>query len=364
METSEPEWQEMLQRDCEEAFDRLSTGLPHILKPRRRVPSCRFRLRDKNDFNARIRQPGHSEHLAIVEMNSGTLRTLHQTIADSSTAILAAIAPANESVIAPDLTLTSVYDVAVHFILLHELYHIYEGHLDFLSDSKGRRVLSEVERCFTGDDPGLDRETAYYLEMEADGSALVSLLTHVAFHSIVEQAAIIGPVEPAQTFVQELSDEPRLFGYRIILCAVWIVGALVEVNRPQDSHSALPLARMLSLVSTLMSWFIEADDLAVNEQGELIQRLNEHHPELIARFLNHVAKPVVVHLWQFPRSVSDTSNALFSSTVELEQFLRDIQSLIGRQPATSPATQQIIASEQLRIETEEQLARHRFFSIQ
>ena len=361
MNISESDVPAFLERDCEDAFLRLDAGLMRILEPQRRVPICRYRLRDKGAFNARIRQPGHTAHLAMVEMNRGTLEVLHQSIVGSSADIVSAVMPTDKIDIDADQLLTSVYDVAIHFILLHELYHIYEGHLDFLSQLRGRHSLAEVEQCFTGDDPVLDLNTAYYLEMEADGSALVSLLTHVSFQSIVEQASSVSHVNTEHAFVQDLTDEARLFGYRIIACAVWMVGALMETSRPKGSRSVLPIARMLSMISTLMSWFIEANELVENEHGELIQRLNDQQPALIARFLNEVAKPVIVALWQFPGSAADTNTALFRTPIELEQFLRDMQSLIGRQPPSSPFAQQIITSESLRSTLEKQLAPYRYF---
>lgn len=346
--------------DCEESFRRLDEGLRDILVPRRCVPQCRFKLRNKASFNARIRRPGHQPGWAILEINQGMLQILAESIAAARDQIVSAIDPTKVIQQDIELTLNTVYDVAVHFVLLHELYHVYEGHLDYLAERHSRNVYSETERCFGGDDPGLDQQTAYYLEMEADSSALVSLLIHINFHGILEIVSKFDTPESDAVFVQELTGQTRIASYRIVLCAIWIVGVLMETNRPESVDNGFPLARMLSLVSTLMSWYVETNELQENEKGELLQNLSQHQVNKLNEYLEQVAKPVISQLWFFHHS-SATGSA-FSTPAELEQFLRDLQSLLLRQTSSSPSVQHILNCEILRANAESRLSTYRYIA--
>ena len=360
MDSSHPLY-DLLCDDCNEAFERIRGGLPRVLKPHRPLPSLGFRLRQKSQFNARVRQPGNDARKAVIEVNTGVLKAVYHSIeASADIVVQCVVGGESDDFVDRDLLLSVVYDVSLHFVLLHEMYHIYEGHMAFLHSRKRSAVLNEVARCFRGDDGDLDAETAYFLEFEADGSARVSLLIHVEFEALVDVVTALAPLEDDVVMVQDFPETARPIGFRLILCAAWIVASLMEANRHRHENGVLPKARILSLLSNLMSWYAQLDNMTQNAEGELIQSLTDNQAREMREFIQQVAKPVLTQPWQLYSEQSDVRTPVRYNTTDIEQIARDLQTLLFRSSADTPASQQIVACERLRSTVEPLLDQHRY----
>lgn len=360
MDSSHPLYR-LLTDDCRQAFERLDGGLRRVLCPGRSLPILDFQLWDKSRFNARVRHRGKDAERATVEVNTGLLLSVFNTI-DASTDMVyrCVLGSSSNEKIDQDVLCTIVYDVALHFVLLHEMYHIYEGHMAYLHARRGIAVFQELGRCFDGSDEDLDTETAYFLEFEADGSALVSLLTHIELASLRQVVATVESLEEHCVVVQDFPGLARDIGFRLILSATWIVASLMESGRNQDQKTVLPRARMLSLVSTLMSWYAELDNLRQTNAGELIQRLDDSQASKTRAFLEHIAKPVLTTHWQLHKSDNDKIATVGYNPEDIEQFGRDLQILLFRQPARTVASKQVVSCERIRMTVEPLLRPYRY----
>ena len=355
---------ELLTDDCRQAFERLHSGLPRVLPPSRQLPILDFQLWNRYRFNARVRHPGGNASQTIVEVNTGLLHSVFNTIESSAESVHSCVLGSTPNeIVDRDVLCSIVYDAALHFVLLHEIYHVYEGHMAFLLARKGISVFQELGRCFDGSDENLDPETAYFLEFEADGSALVSLLTHIEFEPLIEVVSVFESLGDHCVMVQDFPGVARDIGFRIIMCATWIVASLMEQGRNIDQQAVLPRARMLSLVSTLMSWYAELDNLQQTEDGELIQRLDDSHVGATRAFLHRIAKPVLITHWQLHSADSDKLATAGYNARDIEQFARDLQTLLFRQPTRSVASQQVVSCERIRTRVEPLLKPHRYIKL-
>ena len=363
MKPSHPLYQ-LLSDDCHEAFERLHIGLPLILHPSRELPVLDFQLWDKHQLNARVRHRSNDASRATVEVNTGLLLSVYNSIEASSESVHRCILGSGpvDHIDRDDLC-SIVYDAALHFVLLHEMFHVYEGHMAFLHARKGMSELQEQGRCFDGSDEDLDPETAYFLEFEADGSALVSLLTHVEFEPLIHVVDTFESLDTHCTMVQDFPGIARNIGFRLILCAAWIVASLMEIERRPNALTVLPKARMLSLVSTLMSWYAQLDNLRQTEAGELVQQLDGTQASALRDFLQEVARPVLMERWPLQSTHRDVEATVRYNAKDIEQFIGDLQTLLLRQPTTTVASQQVASCERLRMTVEPMLEPYRYFSL-
>lgn len=355
---------ELLTDDCRQAFERLNGGLPRVLPPSRQLPTLDFQLWDKSRFNARVRHHGHDAGRASVEVNTGLLLCVFNSIESSADSVVSCVlGNTPHNLVDQDVLCSIVYDTALHFVLLHEMYHIFEGHMAFLQARKGVSEFQESGRCFDGSDKELDPETAYFLEFEADGSALVSLLTHIEFEALVEVVATVESLDNHCEMIQDFPGVARDIGFRVILCATWIVASLMELGRNADRQAVLPKARMLSLVSTLMSWYAELDNLQQNDNGELIQRLDHTQAEATRSFLQHVFKPVLTSPWQLHGAGSNKVATTGYNPRDIEQFALDLRTLLLQRPTSTVASQQVVSCERIRTTVEPLLEPYRYINL-
>ncbi len=334
--------------EWQEAFDRLTAGLAQVLDTNEPVPRFIFSVRDRAQFNARVRHPGQETDIAFVEVNSGVFDTLFSTINTSSAFVGLAVIDKHDDQFDLDVLLTTVFDVAVYFILLHELYHVYEGHLGFLVSETSLGLLSEASLALAEPTEDFDASAAYFFEMEADGAAVASLVSHLNFRDVLAQAQAFGALDPAHQVFDELRGEARDYVFRVVLASAWITTALMELHRSDPSKGLLPSTRLLAMCSGLMAWYAQIDSARLNEHGELIQTLSQEQTDSISRFLERVAKPVCTHLWDFPYAHEPTKHALFLGTTSLTQFLHELKAVVLMQPSISEIGAQLARTEGIR----------------
>lgn len=254
---------------------------------------------------------------------------------------MAAIAGNDEKNVDPDVLLTNLYDVAVHFVLLHELYHVYSGHLAYSRKNFGLNCVSEAKLGLSEGATGLDEVTAYYLEFEADSNAVTSLLSHVRFEGLHRQAGRYSELDESISSVHEMDGQARAYGFRMVLAAVLITGALIEANRRNSLKHPLPAARLLSLAATSMAWYAELDAMQPEVSGAFSQMLSDKQIASLEDFLFQVVKPIFVMLWEFPDVATSERLGLYSKTSNAGKLLIDLKALTFNEPLNTPAGHQI-----------------------
>ena len=351
---------EALVRDCRAAFATLAPALRHQLGEHAAAPRCSFAILERETFDARVRRPGGLAGRAVVEVSTGLLVELHDALSRASGPLAPAIA-GPEAALEPDAALATLYDLALHFVLLHELYHVYEGHLVYLGREKGTAAVVESTVGLGGS--ALEADVAYFLELEADGSALTSLVSHLAFEHIESIARQAGEVSTTDPCVHELRGDARDTGFRAALAALWITIALIERHRAPDGAMPRALARLLGAVSGLMAWYAELDALRVDERGAVLQRLTGEQASSLRRFLDQVVRPVATALEAPPPGVESGTLGFFEGAADRAAFFADLRALVANARPDGTAGRQLVACEARRRDLERALGPGRLFRV-
>ena len=182
-----------LAADCRARFEALVPRVASALGLHRAMPQVSTTVTPLTDFGASVRHPGGHPGRVVVEFHMGALVGLHAAIEAHATELLRAVlADLAVREIDEAHVLTLVYDTALTFIQLHELFHLLGGHLDFRHREYGLAELSELSLGYATSSPtGLSEELAYALELEADGNALDVMIGKASFEALLQQAEAV-----------------------------------------------------------------------------------------------------------------------------------------------------------------------------
>lgn len=362
---------EQLRRECEEAFAAITRGLARV--PDLTRPLLRVDLFVELDlsFNARVvLRPDCGR--AEIEVNDGLLQGLYHALdVNAEPLMLAVLWPIEERdeqpFLPPDQVLTTLYELALHFVLHHEIFHLLCGHLELgpgVAEGGRTRFMSERDHPLSSRKsplPGKERLRAYYLELEADALAMEWILDRLSFSSIETSLADLGSeTEGNEAPVRTLSDLrgwKRVIGYRFLVTAVWVTIALFEANRSRRSNSAddhpFPSARLIASIKTAMGWFCEIDNLRISEQGELLWRPHQEDMKAVSEFWRGVMQPIVHSLQHFPDRATARVLALPTDHGRgdaVTALLHDITDLLARREPRGQGARQLRQVEALRFE--------------
>ena len=189
-------------------------------------------------------------------------------------------------------------------MILHEAYHIFGGHFDALDTLAGEAAfrLDETGPAFSFDSRApnpVPPNLAYFLELEADSSALQWLM-QIAVPTTVQ--AFLDALEPGRDAIEpdglfDLEEPARSAVFRALLAAIWLVMLLLESRRhgPSGTHP-LSGARLLAATSTIMEQFAEID-VSLSAEGRSAV-LDADQADDTIHFLTEVVKPVALAAWR------------------------------------------------------------------
>lgn len=277
--------------------------------------------------------------------------------------------------------LPCVLDATASFVLLHELFHMFCGHWDVLRSrpSEGNQSLSLDEaslglaetnsrdrtRARAEDDDLLPSRCAYYVEMEADNTALQWLMQAAPPDSLAALLSALWPNESNEplTSIADLDGPARILVFRLLFAASWLVVLLIEQKRPEallkDTRShPLPAARLLAGMFTLMEQFAELDNAFIGESGYKTLTLSDREVEDMVLCLRKVIAPVLKAPWPASDPAS-ASEGLVAFSPPLITELRNI--LLQKPPETKPGDE-LEKIEQLRLEMATRFRPYRYFT--
>jgi len=290
-----------MRKECEQIFSHTLQGLSSVpmLRP---LGNVQFQCAKQDVFLAKISVLPHSNDPKIT-ITEGVYVQLFDVINSNRQFLFEAIFPAEMGVETESLdTLDTVFDLAFNFILQHELNHLFCGHFDYLRNTKGLALdefsMSESLGLLAGESDD-EWVKAYYLEVEADGTAIEWMLERLVFGQLGRDfSQLLGDRAPDNCAITDLPESCRDIGFRYLLTAVWIVITLMESNRSESAkeHSAthpLPAARMITAINLLMLYYADINDFRMPDTGEMFVSATENERKSMVAFISNVLRPVV-----------------------------------------------------------------------
>lgn len=261
--------------------------------------------------------------------------------------------------------LESIEEMAVSFVFLHEIFHIFCGHLH-ARDVAGFASYDEVSMCADSLASNGREEAyqlclrAYYREVEADNTALQWLMQSrmpIGLRTLLYSSRKCDVIS-----ISDTASKCREIAYKILLSAVWLVVKRMEKARSatmkmQYSQHPLPGARLLASIFTVLEQFAEIDAVP-DQSGRKLHQLSSREKMGIDKFLRVVLKPLLIAPWPADdMSTIEQGQESFSVLVALE-----IRNLLLQRPTETPIGQELERVEMLRSAMCEELADFRYFS--
>lgn len=306
-----------LRQDCTNAFNILKQQLlsgEHFV---RQPPVVQLQFVDNGSLNASV-SVDFDDNL-ILSIDDTLLLQLFTHIDTQRDAIFSLSDLDSDDELMQQLILEQVYNFALYFVLLHEVYHLLGGHLGYIcARGRGSR-LSEEDVSQAEQKYDIKQLLAFYFEFEANAHALITLVNDLNFGDI-ERLLLTSKVSkekiPESPVLMELSGPGRTEAFKLLLCANWMVIVLLEAQQKTSVNHPAPPSRLLAITSTMLAWYCELDEITVNEQGAMTQEVDEPIIDTIEHFLFHVARPVIVNMWSFP-DLETSQRIGFSDGIEV-----------------------------------------------
>lgn len=349
------------QRMFDQAWDGLVADDRLIVTPRR--PTLSLQTSAHDDFMAKI--SGRRELTLAVA--PGFAEAVEQEV-NAHASILAGVVLGKPTVRAGvrQSVVGAAADLAVLFVMYHELSHLIGGHVDWLAARPSRSHSSAFDEVRLGvADASAKRESvvsvrtireAYYLEVEADGTGLQALMQSKPPASLTR--LITGWKEP----VADATGTERLVTFRLLMAVTWLVIRLTEVRRdPRISGVSpthpRPAARLLSAIATLLEQYAVLTELRADAAGQLVQQLSAQQADDSRTFINHILAPIMRADWARGKTAHLSPGSI--STI-LPDIVRDLLNLLLVRKAMTPAGIELERLERLRRYMNRVLAPYRY----
>lgn len=262
--------------------------------------------------------------------------------------------------------ISAVEDLAISFVLLHELFHLLGGHFDWLRLERGIGHFDEqrIGLAFArqGSTRSLGRPsraaltTSYVLESEADCNAVQWLIQYASLDRLQGLLRLKSPV------IGDLPPKERLTAFRLALAAIWLVIRKLEFSRvtwlEHDGKThPLPVTRLFMAFGTLLREYSEISDIQYDAEGGGQHRLSARDIASIREFLLHVLGPVLKADWS-PGSETVSSNSLEG---QMRLYFPDFANHMLNREVTTKVGRQMIQMERARFRMDRTLRPFRFF---
>jgi hypothetical protein len=262
----------------------------------------------------------------------------------------------------------TIEDLAVSFILFHEIFHLMGGHLDWTSQQRGLAQFDEQKLwlAFSTRSPErsskrfgrTDLSTSYVLESEADCNAIQWLLQYAELSGLRQLLRSKG--QP----VIEWAPEKRQTAFRLALAAVWLVIRKLESLRaswlqPRGTTHPLPVTRVFMAFGTFLREYSSISDLEYDEAGGGQRRLTGKDVTSMREFLLHAMGPVLKADWSpgketVPPNSLEGQMRIYFPDFANHMLNREVKTRVGRQ---------ILQMERARFRMDRTLRPFRFFPI-
>lgn len=338
-----------LKDDCEEKFYALEIGLRKQETLVRDLPELFIHI-SMNENGSKARINYIPSNRVSVTISAYFLEGIHQSIVKhediiSSFMMVGMNGPVDEESFDVSPSLEAIYDLAVQFVIHHELFHLLCGHLDL---KRGNREMAEINELYQptrgeSKEKKEERLKFYYAEVEADGSSIFWMIDRVVHGSVNQALFSYGLLEAdCDASISELEGKAKLFAFKMVFISFWLVTSIIEVSRANKNLSKkhpLPATRILSGIHTLLEFY---SNLIVTEENseENIAKLDDENIAKMDDFFSGIIGPFCMFFRDFPDAT--TSDFILDNKDEFDfhnrviSILRDSKNLLLNKPAESP----------------------------
>lgn len=228
------------------------------------------------------------------------------------------------------------------FVVFHEMFHVLCGHLDERIHASAGHGL-ELEELPLDQPPRDDvdgkheRDLAFFMELEADASAL-QFMTECC--TIDDIRPLLAASDAELDVISDLTGPDKILAFRLLFAGIWQVVLQFESSAAQ-THP-WPAARLFSLLSTLMEHYVEGATLVDVERGQALRLTTDAAVDTATEYLRHVVGPAtrfaLAQLGEdervvLPPNPTMPSNVYADVLADLESFVfgRDMRTAAGRQ---------------------------------
>lgn len=369
--------QQKIEGQCESVFNELIRGLKNhhtLVKP---FPDIHLSIEDDNSLNAAVLQPFTSMAMYKVRVSGHFLAQIYKTVKAHEKMTMDMMGVGGERVfdatlMDPDDVLDTVFKMAIHFVLLHELFHVLFGHMYLTKDNNGQLFMSE-RSDLVGEQNSDKINRYYFLELEADNSAIEWMIAFTEIGDVsklLERCKLIGAGKG--TSLSELDYPAKQFAYKLLFISVWLVIALFENDRldptpDQAASHPMPKVRLITAIHSMIKFYALLSVESRGEQG-LFVKLDDPEIESIHEFTEAVSAPFIIFFREFPNAAAGlmSINQLFKSpqSSEVVEIIRDANLQFSEAPSSSLAIKQIDSIRDLRFDIVQELSLHTFLKEQ
>lgn len=259
-----------------------------------------------------------SEEQVVVEFGEAFLKRLYSSIEDLDDEQLHVLLSTGENeaeTVDLSYVRTALYVIAEQFMIHHELFHVIGGHLDHKVAASGGKALDLDESgalCLefgenTSEELSAEMALALYIELEADNSALQMLADYCSLGDL----ANVLQQTPVPVPIVECTGRDRVLAFRLVFAGVWLLLLALEQGASQRRQPLRlthpwPAARLMSLLFTLMPYFIDGVEVRSDDRGQQIATLTTETKALTLQYLQEV----VEHTMKFVLAHADTDRVI------------------------------------------------------
>jgi hypothetical protein len=263
--------------------------------------------------------------------------------------------------------LAAIEELTIGFVLLHELFHLIGGHLDWYDARRANGLKVDGQQlCLQltsskrhgGQGAPTYRSTAdaYLLECEADCSAIQWIV------QAMPQSKLRRLLRTQAASMTSFPQPQRLAAFRLLLASVWLVIRRLEsgkeklVRNSSETHP-LPVTRVFAGFGTLIREYSCISDLRYDAQGGGQRTLTNSDVISMREFLERVLKPVLTSDWN-PGSPHLPAESL---EAQMRFYLHDFGNHMLNRPVQTIAGHELLRMERARFRMDRGLRPFRYY---
>jgi hypothetical protein len=262
--------------------------------------------------------------------------------------------------------LIAAEELAIGFILLHEIFHLVNGHFGWVETNAEHLGFDEgrlgLHLDAGGSGAGRPVATysrisdAYVLESEADCSAIQWMVQETAPAGMRRLFGL------GETPIQLFPKRRRAEAFRLFLATVWLVIRKLEAGREKSMRNnskthPLPVTRLFVAFGMLTQQYCRISGLRFDAQGGGQYTLTERDVASMREFLAEILRPVLTSDWN-PGSPAIAAESLEG---QMRFYLPDFGNHLLNRPVQTIAGRELLRMERARFRMDRRLRPFRYY---
>ena len=320
---------------------------------KRLPPKVRLRISSDVDASECAKINWHPELQILI--SKAFLPSLHQEVEKLSPALIRlAFASPRAQKEGQTAILSAVEDIAISFVLLHELFHLMGGHFGWLSKHRNidrfderhlgfalavrsrRRKVHVAAPGIPANSPSRSAmTTSYVLESEADCNAIQWLTRYSVL------AGLRTLLRAKDSPMTDFAPKHRQAAFRLALAAIWLVIRRMESSRTTLIQSSseehpLPITRLFMAFGTFVKEYSAISDISFDDHGGGYHRLSDDDVTSMREFLMLIMRPVLIADWNPDRETVSPRSLEAQMSIYFPDFAnhmldRAVSTVVGKE---------------------------------